>query len=348
MRTIRVLLVGGGSTGHLAPLVAVWREIERERPGARAFAIASTRGADREFLEREKMNYSLVPYPWRSLTLPLRLMQGFVKAWGVIGTFQPTVVFSKGGVISLPICLAARLRGVPVVVHESDAVMGIGTSLVRRLAARVCLGTDTGERGSGIVVTGNPVRPEILTGDSERGLAITGLSGAKPILFVTGGSQGAEALNRAVIDALPTLLPAVDIIHLTGKGKTAAAPVAGYWSAETSGGTMGDLYACASLALIRGGAGSIAETAAMGVPAIIVPLEGLAQDHQVHNAERAAASGGCKLLCQRDLSRLSSTITTLVRDPSRLHSMSVAVRTLQRPDAARLIAMTILEADSAQ
>lgn len=346
--TQRILLVGGGSTGHLAPLVAVWREIEKAEPQAKVFALATDRGSDAAFLQREKIPYALAPYPWRNVMLPWTLARGFWRAAGVLQSLRPTVVLSKGGLVSLPVCLLAALRRVPIVVHESDAVMGGGTSLVRRLASKVCLGIDSGLRAPNTVVTGNPVRPEITAGSRERALKLTGLSGQKPILLVTGGSQGAEAINRALIAALPRLLPAMDVIHLTGPNKSAGAAQSGYYAAPHSGDAMGDLYAAATLALMRGGAGSISECAATGTPAVIVPLEGLAHDHQLKNAERAAAGGGCVLLRQRDLERLPDLLLSLATDEAKLRDMRVAVRGLQSPEAARLIADIVLEAGAAR
>lgn len=349
MTKLRILLVGGGSTGHLAPLVAVWREIARERPEAEVFALATDRGNDRAFLESEHIPHVITRYPWRTVLLPWSLAVNFITSLRTLSSFKPHVVFSKGGLVSVPIAIAAMLRRVPVVIHESDAVMGGGTSLVRWLAIAVCLGIDTGVHDAKTTVTGNPVRPEILKGSREEGLAKAGLSGQKPVLFVTGGSQGAEALNRAVIAGLPTLLQHFEIIHLTGPNKSAGVAQPGYFAAEHSGGAMGDFYAAASLALIRGGAGSISECAATGVPAVIVPLEGLARDHQVHNAERAAESGGCVVLRQTNLTAdLIPILVKFARDPARLLAMSHSVRTLQEPDAARLIAMIILRAASAQ
>ncbi len=349
MAGLRVLLVGGGSTGHLAPLVAVWREIAKEQPEAQVFALATDRGNDHSFLESEGIPHAITRYPWRTVLLPWSLLVGFVASMRSIQSFQPDVIFSKGGLVSVPMALAAALRRVPVVVHESDAILGGGTSLVGTLATAVCLGIDTGRHDAKTTVTGNPVRPEIVSGSRAQGLAKAGLSGQKPVLFVTGGSQGAEALNRALIDGLPKLLQHFEIIHLTGPKKSAGAAQAGYYAAEHSGGSMGDFYAAASLALIRGGAGSISECASTGVPAVVVPLEGLAKDHQVHNAKRAAQSGGCVMLRQSKLeTELVPTLIALANDQARLKAMSAAVRTLQEPNAARVIAMIILKAASAQ
>jgi UDP-N-acetylglucosamine--N-acetylmuramyl-(pentapeptide) pyrophosphoryl-undecaprenol N-acetylglucosamine transferase len=226
--------------------------------------------------------------------------------------------------------------------------MGLGTSVVRFLATTVCLGLTPNRLPPRAIVTGNPVRPEILKGTRERGLELTHFDGQKPILFVTGGSQGAQAINDAVVTHLPALLKLVDVIHLTGKGKICAEAQPGYWPAETSGGAMGDLYACATLALIRGGAGSISECAATGVPAMIVPIEGLANDHQVHNAERAAAAGGFVLVRQKELpATLVPRIAGLLSNPAQLEAMSESARSLYQPDASARIAAAILAASNA-
>jgi UDP-N-acetylglucosamine--N-acetylmuramyl-(pentapeptide) pyrophosphoryl-undecaprenol N-acetylglucosamine transferase len=239
------------------------------------------------------------------------------------------------------VCCLAWLRRIPVVVHESDAVMGWGTWVVSWFARYICLGTPPAAGSTlapRVVLTGNPVRPAILQGSRERGLQLTGLSGLRPILFVTGGSQGAEALNRAIIAQLPALLAVCDVVHLTGRGKQSATAHAGYWSAETSGESMGDLYACASLALIRGGAGSLTECARLRLPAMVVPLQGLAQDHQVRNAERAAAQGGVIHLPEVQLDQLTACVRDLLKNAARLQQMKTALEKASFPLAAETIA----------
>ncbi len=159
-----------------------------------------------------------------------------------------------------------------------------------------------------------------------------------------GGSQGAEALNTAVRDQIDNILEHCDIIHLTGKGKKGATAQSGYWTAEFVHGELPHLYAAAAFALSRAGAGSISELAANGIPAILVPIEGLANDHQVKNARIAAEHGGCVLLPQAELGTgLVPIIDKFSNDPEIRAKMSQKIKTFQQPDASRRIAEILVQ-----
>lgn len=337
---MRILYVSGGSAGHLAPLVAVERAMKRLHPDAESLFLCSDRPEDAAYLRHERVTFQALPRPRRSLTLPYAFLRNYFLSRRAVRVYKPDVVFSKGGAVSVPACMAAKLAGIPVVLHESDAVMGKANAMVARFADTVCLGFPLSRDGAvRTEYTGNPVRPQVTQGKSEEGLRIAGLSGGRPVLLVFGGSQGAEALNAAVRTHIDELLKTCDVIHLTGKGKKGASPRDGYWSTEFAYAELPHFYAAATLALGRAGAGSISELAANGIPAILVPIEGLANDHQVRNAEIAAEHGGCALLRQRDLeAKLATTVADLIRAPGTLENMSRKIRSFQRPDAARRIA----------
>lgn len=335
---MRILYVSGGSAGHLAPLVAVERAVKALHPDAESSFLCSDRPEDAAYLRHERVTFSVVPRPRRSLSLPFSFLRNYVRSRRAIRTFKPDAVFSKGGAVSVPACLAARQAGIPVVLHESDAVMGRANRMVARWASAVCMGFPM-TSGNPVRHTGNPVRPNITTGSRDEGLRITGLAGKRPVLLVIGGSQGAEALNGAVREHIGELLAVCDVIHLTGKGKKGAAARDGYWSTEFAHAELPHLYAAASFALSRAGAGSISELAANGIPAILVPIEGLANDHQLRNAEIAHEHGGCILIRQRHMQdQLVQTVTMLARDADARERMARKIRSFQQPDAARRIA----------
>ncbi|MBI3332229.1 UDP-N-acetylglucosamine--N-acetylmuramyl-(pentapeptide) pyrophosphoryl-undecaprenol N-acetylglucosamine transferase [Candidatus Peregrinibacteria bacterium] len=344
---MNILCVGGGSVGHTAPAVAVIRAIQKEDPKAEIHMICSPREDEAAFLRVEKIPFTTLPIPRRNLFFPFQFLRSYREALSILERTKPAVIFSKGGGLSLPACFAAMRRRIPIVLHESDARTGLASRLIAWKAVKVCTGFPGVKLRPDEVWTGNPVRPQITMGDRTQGLRRTGLSGARPILLITGGSQGAQSFNEVVREHLADLLLLCDVIHLTGRGKqTISEKKSGYFAEEFALDDLPHLYACATLALSRGGAGSISELAANGIPTIVVPLEGVAQNHQVENAKRAAAGGGARLLLQAKLrSNLLSEVRSLLAHPEKLREMSVAMRSLSLPDAAEKIAHFVLRAD---
>lgn len=327
-------------------------------PGAQAHFVCADRAEEAEFLRMEDLPFTALEARLSSKS-PLRLLRGYFQARALLSERHPDVVFGKGGALSAVMALAAHRAGIPVVLHESDAVSGRANRLVARWARVVCLGfRETAanyERGATnsstlkaqslkLIFTGNPVRQSIGGGVREEGFHLTGLSGKKPVMIVFGGSQGAAALNNAVRNRLDDLLEVAEIIHLTGKGKEGEPRlVPGYWSTPFAHADLKHLYAAADFALSRAGAGGISELACLGIPALLVPLRGVAQDHQLANAEAAERGGGCRLLPQEALrTSLLPAVRALAQDARLRASMSESIRTLCVPDAAQRIARLVL------
>lgn len=319
----RVLLVGGTSAGHLAPMVAVAEALERLEPGVALTFVCSDKPSDAAFLTLEKRACTALPRPF---------FPAFVRSFGILRASAPDAVFTNGSVVAVPLCMAARLKGIPVVLHEPNGVAGRASRVIARIAAKTLPGSDVG----------NPIRERVTKGKKEEGLRIAGFSGSKPVLLVMGGSQGALSINERVAADLDLLLGTFDVIHLTGAGKTVAPNRPGYFATEFGSDILPHLYAASDLAVSRAGAGSIAELAACGVPAILVPIRGLAGDHQVKNAEAAEKTGAAVVLPQERLDALASTAVALARDAGTMQTMRDACRYAARPEAARLIAETVL------
>lgn len=341
--------MSGGSGGHLAPLVAVERALRTLVPAVETRIICSDHPRDLSFLKGEGYEPITLPRLRRSLALPYTFWRAWRRAQEILSQERPDAIFSKGGAVSVPLCLAAARLSIPIVLHESDAVMGWGNRIVARFAQTICLGlplhtTHGTRRTTHSILTGNPVRPGITEGSRSEGLKLTGLSGHKPILLIMGGSQGAQAINAAIVTHIDALLACCDIIHLTGEGKSTAIARAGYWQAPfVALAVHRHLYAASDCAVSRAGASSIAELSANGIPTILVPIEGLAGNHQVENAITAQENAGCILLLQSNLNRsLVSEVQKICSDAAARAKISKTMTSFAAPDAARQIAEIIV------
>ncbi len=342
---MRILLVSGGSIGHIAPLVAIWRAVERLAPSSETLLLCADREEELLFSQAEGIRAIGLARPRIGLTLGASLLRNTRSARKALDTFMPDVVVSKGGAVSIPTCMLAWQRGIPVILHESDALMGRANRLLSRFASRVCLGHAGACPGrDDAVVTGNPVRAAVFAGTAEHGRAITGFHDAKPVLLVLGGSQGAAALNAAIRQNLDALLADWNVVHLTGHGKQGAAAKPGYWSKPFAQEELPHLYALAAAAISRAGAGAIAELAANAIPTLLVPLRGLAQDHQWHNARSAEKEGWCRILEQGALTTAPDALRTLLADHEILAKKANAAQYRSR-EAAEHIATVVLRAE---
>lgn len=274
----KILFVGGGSIGHIAPSVSVAQELKKKRPETDVHFICSTRAGDQEFLKKERYSFTALDSPRLSLSFPWKFIQSYRTARRILQKHKPDLVFSKGGNISLPVCFAAKRKGIPIILHESDAVMGRANRLISRWAMHV------------FFHTGNPIRENITQGSRDEGLRTTGFLRRKPVLLVLGGSQGAKVLNEIVAKKIDALLEFMNIAHVTGPGKSGTEPCEGYWKTEFAYEELSHLYALADIALSRAGANTIAELEANNIPTILVPLRGVGHDHQEKNAIEASKS----------------------------------------------------------
>ncbi|HVW66983.1 MAG TPA: UDP-N-acetylglucosamine--N-acetylmuramyl-(pentapeptide) pyrophosphoryl-undecaprenol N-acetylglucosamine transferase [Candidatus Peribacteraceae bacterium] len=345
---MRALFVSGSSGGHLTPLVAVERALKKLSPKAQTHFLCSSKREDAEYLEHEGVAFTQSPRPKKNIFFPVTYLAAKRVARKTLKRFQPDVIFSKGGAVSVPLLRAAKKKGIPYVIHESDSVMGKANRMVAKDAAAICLGFPPSDEqrmfGVEPVVTGNPIRPEVTKGSRARGLKLTNLTGRKPVLLVMGGSQGAEALNEAVLMHIDKLLTFCDVVHLTGPGKTNAGRRAGYWFKPFVYEELPDLYAIADIAVSRAGASSIAELGANKIPMILVPIRGLANDHQFENAVRAEREGAAIMLPQNHLDRdLSDAVKHLLENREKKTQMSTSALRLAHPEAARHIAKILLE-----
>lgn len=349
---MRLLLAGGGTGGHLFPAVALAEQLRHEDPAGEVLFVGTERGLEFRLLPELGWPLRTIPMSgWAGLGLAARFraVGGLVKSLGqsrrIIKSFRPDVVVGVGGYASVPVLLAARLGGVPYLIHEQNAWPGLANRLLGRWARRVCLSfNEAGKafRRAPVVLTGNPVRaamercPE-LPGDESR-------------LLVFGGSHGARAINRVMVAALPQLTRwrgVLQIIHQTGASEVetvrAGYRAAGWPEVEVVPfiTDMAAAYARASLVVCRAGATTLAELTACGRPAVLIPYPFAANNHQMLNAQALASKGAAIMIEERDLKaeELGLLIDGLLADRARLVSMSATARSLARPGAAaRLLA----------
>jgi UDP-N-acetylglucosamine--N-acetylmuramyl-(pentapeptide) pyrophosphoryl-undecaprenol N-acetylglucosamine transferase len=286
----------------------------------------------------------------RNISDMFSFVLGVVGSLFILRRLRPAVLFSKGGFVSVPPALAARVLRIPVVTHESDIVPGLATRIIARSASAICAGFPGLEdhfRGRRVVTTGNPVRKLVLRGNAEQGRAFLGVRSGAKVVLVLGGSQGAASLNRAVGDIVQRFSPEYALVHQCGKGNCTQAPDTDlYRQYEFIGREMGDVLAAADLVVTRAGAGALTELCAAGKPGILVPLPTSgSRGEQILNARYLADRGAGVLLPDEELAgeSLHRTVTGLLSDAGRLRSMGRAARSLFRENAQAAIADLLLE-----
>lgn len=298
---------------------------------------------------------------WRLPANGLRVLAGTWQAFRRMRRERPDAVLVTGGYASVPVALAARLSGVPLAVFLPDVIPGRAVALVARLADRVL--TSRPESAShlpkGAVVTGYPIRPEVQSASREAARRRMDLPADEPVILVFGGSQGSRAINRAVMEAAPRILPQAIVVHVTGSldegevgrvRSTLGAELASRWRMAPLLPTeaMADALAAADLVVSRAGAAILGEYPALGTPALLVPL-GIARGHQTANARVLEEAGAALILPDDTLTGagLADAIERLLNDPAQLRAMAEAARSLARPGAAERIWAAVADLASA-
>jgi len=348
---MKLLLAGGGTGGHLFPAIALAEQFKLEEPQGEVLFVGTEQGLEARMLPE-------LGWPLETIEMSGWAGRGFLAKFKVVGqllkslgqarkilqSFGPDIVIGVGGYASVPTLLAAKTMAIPYLVHEQNAWPGLANRLLGRWAKRVCLSFDDADRAfhrSATVLTGNPVRAALE--------ACPNLDDEKTCLLVFGGSQGAQAINRAIVAALPLLVEwrgKLEIIHQSGE-QGYAETLQGYrdnaWQdAEVTPfiKDMASAYARATLIVCRAGATTLAELTACGRPAILIPYPYAAAGHQSTNAGAMAAKGAAMTLEEADLTpeRLATLINGLLHDRTSIRTMASAAKGLARRGAsARLL-----------
>ncbi len=298
----RIILTGGGTAGHVTPNIALIPKL-REL-GYDIQYIGSYNGIEKELIEPFGIPYHGISsgklrryFSLQNFTDPFRVLKGLREAKKLIRELKPDIIFSKGGFVSVPVVLAGKKNKVPVIIHESDMTPGLANKLAIPSATKVCCNfpeTMNYLPAEKAVLTGSPIRQELLTGNRIAALDLCGFTADKPVILVIGGSLGSVAVNTAVRDALPELLKTFQIIHLCGKGKLdeSLTDQKGYKQFEYISEELRDIFALADIVISRAGANAICELLALHKPNLLIPLSANAsRGDQILNARSFERQG---------------------------------------------------------
>ena len=309
----RIILTGGGTAGHVTPNIAlIPRLLEL---GYDIQYIGSYNGIEKDLIEPFGIPYHGISsgklrryFSVQNFTDPFRVVKGFGEARKLIRDLKPDVIFSKGGFVSVPVVLAGKRCKVPVIIHESDMTPGLANKIAIPSATKVCCNfpETLGSLPEGkAVLTGSPIRQELLSGNKIAALDMCGFSADKPVILVIGGSLGSVVVNNAVRRSLPELLKDFQIIHLCGKGKTddSLKDTKGYCQFEYIKNELRDIFALADIVISRAGANAICELLALRKPNLLIPLSAKAsRGDQILNARSFERQGFSMVLEEEELS----------------------------------------------
>ncbi len=350
---MRVLMAGGGTGGPTTPLLAIAHVLRRQLGCEVDFLFVGTfSGPEKVLVPSAGIPFAAVHagklrryWDIQNFVDPARVILGFLESLALVRRFSPDVAVGAGSFVSVPVLLAARVLGVPFLVHQQDVQPGLANRLLSPLARRVTVSlpesTNRFSRRK-TILTGNPVREEVLRGDPERFRSAYGLTSDAPIVLVTGGGTGAVGLNRLIASAAPALVEFCQVVHLTGRDRSTddfSSPR--YRRMEFLTSDMRDALALADLVITRAGMATLSELAVLGKPIVAVPMPG---SHQEANAEAFARRGAAILVRQEEITAqdLVALLRGLLRDRMRLERLGAAARAVMPADAAERVAREVL------
>ena len=320
----RIILTGGGTAGHVTPNIALLPRLKEL--GYDIQYIGSYTGIEKELIEPFGIPYHGISsgklrryFSVQNFTDPFRVLTGFREAHKLLRQLKPDVIFSKGGFVSVPVVLAGKRCKVPVIIHESDMTPGLANKIAIPSAAKVCCNFPETLKSlpeGKAVLTGSPIRQELLSGNKIAAMDMCHFTSDKPVILVIGGSLGAVAVNNAVREALPELLKDFQIIHLCGKGKMdeSLKDVEGYCQFEYIKNELRNLFALADIVISRAGANAICELLALHKPNLLIPLSANAsRGDQILNARSFERQGFSLVLEEEQLTKetLLNAVKTL-------------------------------------
>ena len=326
----RIILTGGGTAGHVTPNIALIPRLLELRYDIQY--IGSYQGIEKELIQPFGIPYHGISsgklrryFSVQNFTDPFRVLKGFGEAKRLIKELQPDVIFSKGGFVSVPVVLAGKHNKVPTIIHESDMTPGLANKIAIPSATKVCCNfPETLEHlpKDKAVLTGSPIRQELLSGNRIAAMDLCHFSADKPVILVIGGSLGSVPVNNAVRLALPELLEHFQIVHLCGKGKVddSLTSMKGYTQFEYIKDELRDIFALADIVISRAGANAICELLALRKPNLLIPLSANAsRGDQILNARSFERQGFSMVLEEEELTKesLLEAVRKLYNDRSR-------------------------------
>lgn len=292
----KIVLTGGGTAGHVTPNLAMIENLLEE--GWQVDYIGSADGVEKEIIGKTNVPFHPIQsgklrryFSWQNFLDPFKILYGLLQSFRLLRRLDTDIVFSKGGFVAFPVVMAAWLNRIPVIAHESDMSPGLANRLCLPFVNKICVTFPPAKahfkQQDKVAITGTPIRRQLFNGSRHRGLALCGFNDKQAILLVIGGSQGAQAINQAVREALPTLSSNYQIIHLCGKGKVdeALQNVPGYFQLEYASEELADLFTAADVVVSRAGANALYEILALQKPHVLIPLSArVSRGDQIQNA----------------------------------------------------------------
>ena len=319
----KIVLTGGGTLGHVTPHLALIPHLKEA--GYEIHYVGTENGMEAGKMKTvEGITYHAVKsgklrryFSWQNFTDPFRVIAGAFQSAHLMGKIRPDVVFSKGGFVAVPVVFGAWLRRIPVLCHESDLTPGLANKLCKPFAKKFATTFPecAAALGAKAEMTGTPLRPELFRGSREKGLALAGFAGEKPVLLMMGGSSGAQSVNACLRAALDELVKDFDVLHVCGKGNLDPALEGreGYRQVEFLDADLPDALACTDMVLSRAGANALCEFQALGRPMLLIPYpKGASRGDQILNARSLEKRGLCRVLMQEDMTK--ETLTKAIRD----------------------------------
>lgn len=347
-----VAITGGGTAGHVFPGIAVAEHLD-----CRVLWIGSTNGVEGKLVRDAGIEFHGIPagklrryVSLRNVTDVARVLAGIFAALRILRRAQPSLLFSKGGFVSVPPVVAARLRGIPAFTHESDFDPGLATRINLRFCERVFVSFPETidflppRYREKAVVTGNPVRRALAAGDAARGRKLVGCGPGTPLILVMGGSLGSSFINSLVSTVVDRMVKTCFVVHQMGEKEFAPSRLPRYVTAPFISNGLPDIMAAADLVVCRSGANTLSELAAIGKPMILIPLPSRgSRGDQLRNAEVFSKAGAATVLKEEQATAESflSAVDSILRNPQRLSRMAAQARSMSRGDAAEAIARLI-------
>ena len=310
----RIVFTGGGTAGHVTPNIALFPRLKEL--GYDIQYIGSYDGIEKKLVADYGIPYYGIAtgklrryFDPKNFSDPFRVLKGFSEARKLLKQLKPDVVFSKGGFVTVPVVIAAKRCKIPAIIHESDMTPGLANKLCIPSAAKVCCNfpeTVNSLPADKAVLTGTPIRQELLSGDKEAGRKFCGFSSDKPVLMVIGGSLGSASVNENIRKILPELLKEFQVIHLCGKGKTdeSLKNTPGYVQYEYIKQELADLFALSDIVISRAGANAICEINALKKPNLLIPLSANAsRGDQILNARSFERQGFSMVLEEEEITQ---------------------------------------------
>ena len=318
----RIVLTGGGTAGHVTPNIALLPALQKE--GYEINYIGSYDGIERKLIEELGILYYGISsgklrryFDLKNFSDPFKVLKGYSEAKKILKQQKPDIIFSKGGFVTVPVVIAAKRLGIPVIIHESDMTPGLANKLAIPSATKVCCNFPETMKylpEGKSVLTGSPIRRELMEGSKEKALHFLGFTSTKPVIMIIGGSLGSVAINNAIRSNLDTLLEKFQIVHLCGEGKLDASLESkkGYRQFEYIKKELADIFALSDIVISRAGANAICELLALRKPNILIPLS-------------AAASRGDQILNARSFEKQGFSVV-IEEEQLTTESLSAAIK----------------------